>query len=192
MGPGAQFAWQHDAVQVSDEVLTVFDNGTNGPLKTESQARGLELAVDESRRTATVRHAYTTADRLLPGAMGSVQILPSGNVVVGWGVDSLTSEFTADGALLFGASLPEGMYSYRGLRLPWTAAPHHAPADRRGDETRRAEQPSSTQAGTAPPTSPAGRSTPDPNSTTCARWESPGATGSRRSYRSSTSRGSPP
>lgn len=128
MGPGAQFAWQHDAVQVSDQVLTVFDNGTNGPLKTEPQARGLELAVDESRRTATVRHAYTTADRLLPGAMGSVQILPSGNVVVGWGVESLTSEFTAGGALLYGASLPEGMYSYRGLRLPWTAAPHHAPA----------------------------------------------------------------
>jgi hypothetical protein len=48
--------------------------------------------------------------------------------MVGWGVDSLTSEFTADGTLLFGASLPQGMYSYRGLRLPWTAAPHHAPA----------------------------------------------------------------
>ena len=128
MGPGAQFAWQHDAVRVSDQVLTVFDNGTNGPIKTEPQARGLELAVDESRRTATVRHAYTTPDRLLPGAMGSVQILPSGHVVVGWGVESLTSEFTADGTLLFGASLPEGMYSYRGLRLPWTAAPHHAPA----------------------------------------------------------------
>jgi Arylsulfotransferase (ASST) len=128
MGPGAQFAWQHDAVQVSDTRLTVFDNGTNGPLKTEPQARGLELVVDESRRTATFRRAYTTADRLLPGAMGSVQILPSGNVMVGWGVDSLTSEFTADGALLYGASLPQGMYSYRGLRLPWTAAPHHAPA----------------------------------------------------------------
>jgi hypothetical protein len=128
MGPGAQFSWQHDAVLVSDEVLTVFDNGTNGPLKTEEQARGLELAIDQSRRTATVRHAYTTADRLLPGAMGSVQILPSGNVMVGWGVDSLTSEFTAGGALLYGASLPEGMYSYRGLRLPWAAAPHHAPA----------------------------------------------------------------
>jgi Arylsulfotransferase (ASST) len=128
MGSGAQFFWQHDAVHVSDQVLTVFDNGTNGPIKSEPQARGLELAIDESRRTASVRRAYTTADRLLPGAMGSVQILPSGNVMVGWGVDSLTSEFTADGTLLYGASLPEGMYSYRGLRLPWTATPHHAPA----------------------------------------------------------------
>jgi Arylsulfotransferase (ASST) len=128
MGPGAQFFWQHDAVQVSDQVVTVFDNGTNGPIHTEQQGRGLELAVDESRRTASVRHAYTTAERLLPGAMGSVQILRSGHVVVGWGVKSLTTEFTADGTVLSAAALPDGIYSYRGLRLPWTATPHHAPA----------------------------------------------------------------
>lgn len=128
MGPGAQFAWQHDGVQVTDGVLTVFDNGTNGPIHTESQGRGLELAVDESRRTVTVAHAYTTAEKLLPGAMGSVQILPSGRVVVGWGVDSVTTEFTRGGEPLLAASLPEGMYSYRGLRLAWNATPHHAPA----------------------------------------------------------------
>jgi hypothetical protein len=128
IGPDAQFFWQHDALQVSDQVLTVFDNATNGPIDSEKQARGLVLSVDESRRTVAVRQPYTTAQKLLPGAMGSVQILPSGHVVVGWGVESLTSEFTADGSLLYGAALPEGMYSYRGLRLPWTAAPHHAPA----------------------------------------------------------------
>ncbi len=43
MGPGAQFAWQHDDSLVSDRVLTVFDNGTNGPIKSERQARGLVL-----------------------------------------------------------------------------------------------------------------------------------------------------
>jgi Arylsulfotransferase (ASST) len=136
MGPGAQFYWQHDAVQVSDAVLTVFDNATNGPIDSEKQARGLVLAVDQSRRTVSVRHAYTTAQKLLPGAMGSVQILPSGRVVVGWGVQSLTSEFTADGTALFGASLPAGMYSYRGLRLDWTATPHHAPAVAAGSDAK--------------------------------------------------------
>ena len=50
MGSGAQFAWQHDARQVSDSLLTVFDNGTNGPTKTESQSRGLVLNVDETHR----------------------------------------------------------------------------------------------------------------------------------------------
>ncbi|HUA50091.1 MAG TPA: arylsulfotransferase family protein [Solirubrobacteraceae bacterium] len=128
MGPGAQFAWQHDASQFSKRLLTVFDNGTNGPIKSEQQARGLVLEVDERHRKVTVRHAYTTTQRFLPGAMGSVQILPSGRVVVGWGVASYTSEFAADGELLFEDALPAGMYSYRGMRFPWRGTPHHQPA----------------------------------------------------------------
>jgi len=128
MGPGAQFAWQHDASQVSDRVLTVFDNGTNGPIKSEKQGRGLVLDVDEARRTVNLRHAYTTSQQLLPGAMGSVQILPSGQVMVGWGVQSHTSEFSAGGELLVDAALPAGIYSYRGLWLPWGGTPHHKPA----------------------------------------------------------------
>jgi len=128
MGPGAQFAWQHDASQFSDRLLTVFDNGTNGPIKSEQQARGLVLEVDEARGQVTVRHAYTTSQSFLPGAMGSVQILPSGRVVVGWGVASYTSEFTAGGELLFEVALPTGVYSYRGMRFPWRGVPHHQPA----------------------------------------------------------------
>jgi hypothetical protein len=128
MGPAAQFAWQHDAAQFSERVFTVFDNETNGPIDTAHQARGLVLDVDESRRTVAVRHAYTSAQHLLPGAMGSVQILPSGRVMVGWGVTSYTSEFAADGELLGNAALPAGMYSYRSLWLPWGGVPHHRPA----------------------------------------------------------------
>lgn len=127
MGMGAQFAWQHDA-QLSGEVLTLFDNGTNGPVQTEPQSRGLALEVDESRRTVTVRRAYTSPQHPLAGAMGSVQILPSGRVSVGWGVASYTSEFTADGTPLFDVSLPEGMYSYRGLWFDWAGTPSERPA----------------------------------------------------------------
>jgi Arylsulfotransferase (ASST) len=127
MGPSTQFAWQHDA-QLSGRVLTLFDNGTNGPIATERQSRGLVLEVAESRRRVTVRGAYTSPQRPLAGAMGSVQILPSGRVFVGWGVASFTSGFAADGALLFDISLPEGIYSYRGLWLGWGGTPHHPPA----------------------------------------------------------------
>jgi len=128
MGPGAQFAWQHDAAQFSERILTVFDNETNGPIDTAHQGRGLVLNVDGPSRTVTVRHAYTTAQHLLAGAMGSVQILPSGRVMVGWGVESRTTEFAADGELLVDATLPAGMYSYRSLWLPWGGIPHHRPA----------------------------------------------------------------
>ncbi len=128
MGPGAQFAWQHDARHPADGVVTLFDNGTNGPIRTESQSRGLALDVDESRRKVTVREQYLSPQHLRAGAMGSVQVLSSGRVLVGWGVMSTTIEFTADGKPLSGFALPGGMYSYRGLLRPWSAVPHHRPA----------------------------------------------------------------
>jgi hypothetical protein len=128
MGPGAQFAWQHDARQLSEGVLTVFDNGTDGPIETERQSRGLVLEVDEPRKRVTLHNAYTSPERLLAGAMGSVQMLSADRVLVGWGVASYTSEFAADGALLLDYALPHGMYSYRGLWLFWSGTPHHRPA----------------------------------------------------------------
>jgi hypothetical protein len=85
------------------------------------------LAVDESRRTVTLGQAYVSSHRLVAGAMGSVQILASGRVMVGWGVASYTSKFTAAGELLSEFALPAGMYSYRGLWLPWEGVPHRRP-----------------------------------------------------------------
>jgi len=128
MGPGAQFAWQHDARQHSDNVVTVFDNGSNGPLTTEKESRGLVLEVDETRRSVTLRNAYTSPDRLLAGAMGSVQIGSQDRVLVGFGVASHVTEFASDGTALLDVALPAGMYSYRGLRLRWNGNPHHRPA----------------------------------------------------------------
>jgi hypothetical protein len=128
MGSGTQFVWQHDARQLSERELTVFDNGSDGPIKSERQSRGLVLTIDESRRRVTLRNAYPNPQRLLSGAMGSVQILSSGRVLVGWGVVSHVSEFAADGALLFDVALPANTYSYRGLSFPWRATPHHRPA----------------------------------------------------------------
>jgi hypothetical protein len=127
MGPGTAFAWQHDGRQVTDGLFTLFDNGTNGPIRTEHQSRGVALEVDESRRKVTLGQAYVSTHRLVAGAMGSVQILASGRVMVGWGVASYTSKFTAAGELLSEFALPAGMYSYRGLWLPWEGVPHHRP-----------------------------------------------------------------
>lgn len=127
MGPDATFAWQHDARQLSDSVLTLFDNETNGRVKTAPKSRGLILDIDESHRKVSVRKAYISPHGGLAGAMGSVQILPSGNIVVGWGVDSWSSMFAADGTLLSEFALPDGMYSFQSLWLPWTGVPHHRP-----------------------------------------------------------------
>jgi hypothetical protein len=127
MGQGAQFTWQHDARQVSDQLLTVFDNGSDGYTNTEHQSRGLLLDVDESRRTVAVRRAFT-GPKELATSMGSVQLLPAGQVVVGWGTASQTTAFQSNGGPLFDLALPKGMFSYRGLWLPWKSTPKHPPA----------------------------------------------------------------
>jgi hypothetical protein len=57
--------------------------------------------------------------------------------MVGWGVGSYTSKFTAAGTLLSEYALPTGMYSYRGLLFPWSSVPHHRPKV----AARRAKQP---------------------------------------------------
>lgn len=127
MGGGTQFTWQHDAREVSAGLFTVFDNGSDGYTNTESQSRGLVLDVDETRRVVSLRHAYTSPKQLAT-SMGSVQILPSGRVIVGWGTASHTTEFDSDGTALFDVGLPAGLYSYRGVWSPWASSPHHRPA----------------------------------------------------------------
>ncbi len=129
IGPGANFAWQHDARRQPDGTITLFDDGTNGAnAPTEVRSRGLVLDVDESARTVTLRTAYSHAGTLLAKSQGSMQPLPNGNVFVGWGDQPLFTEFTPDGATVFDARLPDASTSYRALRFPWHGLPAELPA----------------------------------------------------------------
>ena len=61
--------------------------------------------------------------------MGSMQLLPNGNVFVGWGSNAEISEFDSNANLLFHALLhPDNeLVMYRGFKYPWTATPHWPP-----------------------------------------------------------------
>ncbi len=119
----AAFAWQHDVRRHPDGTITLFDNhlysGTNG------ESRGLRFTLDESADIATVEQVFTY-DGHLGTAMGSVQVLPNGNVLVGWGTDPAATEFTYAGAAIYEATL--GGISYRASRHPWVAHPATVPA----------------------------------------------------------------
>ena len=125
MGSGSAFAWQHDARRQPDGTLTIFDNGATPAV--ERLSRGLILDVDEQAMTATLLRQYTHP-KVLAGSQGSVQLLPNGNVFVGWGEVPRVSEFHHSGRLLFDAILGEEYESYRAFRLPWTGLPAEAPA----------------------------------------------------------------
>src|SRR4029453_11621886 len=59
--------------------------------------------------------------------MGNAQLLPNGNVVVGWGGLPYITEFHRDGGVRFDARVPRGGMNYRAFRLPWSGRPHKAP-----------------------------------------------------------------
>ena len=128
MGNGSQYAWQHHARVVDPTTISVFDNGAAGGTSSHSQSRGLLVTIDEAARTVQLRASYQHPDRLLANAMGSVDKLPNGNVLVGWGEEPCATEFAADGTRLSDAVFPVGQKSYRALRLQWKGTPLDAPA----------------------------------------------------------------
>jgi hypothetical protein len=119
MGPGAQFAWQHDARDVGGGRMTIFDDGFDGRVKTHKRSRGLVLNVDQRSRRVTVRDAYTSPAGLLTSGMGNAQLLPNGHMIVGFGDDPYTTEFAPDGRVVANLRMPVGQHSYRGFRLDW-------------------------------------------------------------------------
>ena len=55
LGKGAAFSWQHDAKQQTPTTITVFDNGSDGPINTETRSRGIVLAAPARRSSAATR-----------------------------------------------------------------------------------------------------------------------------------------
>jgi hypothetical protein len=125
MGYGTRTDWQHDARRLTDGTITIFDNGG---VEKDAQSRGIVVEVDEDDMSATLVGEYTHPDKILAATQGNVQVLPNGNVFVGWGSEPSFSEFTRDGRLIFDASFPSQVESYRAFRFPWKGQPEDRPA----------------------------------------------------------------
>jgi hypothetical protein len=121
LASNAVFRWQHDARRQPDGSITLFDNG-------DDVSRAVVLNIDEAARRASLRRAYTHPSELYSDSQGNVQVLPNGNVLVGWGAQPYVSEFTAGGDLIFDGRLDAGYISYRAYRAPWSAAVTDVPA----------------------------------------------------------------
>jgi hypothetical protein len=126
LGSGAAFSWQHHARHLPGGIISLFDNGS-GPVRTEPQSRAIFLGVDEARRTVELVRELRHVPRLRGGSMGSVEVLPDGDVVVGWGAQHYTSKFTRHGSHVAEASLPSGLLSYRVVEQAWRAIPQERP-----------------------------------------------------------------
>jgi hypothetical protein len=135
MGPGTWMRYQHDARRQSDGTITVFDNGG---VQKDDKSYGLVLDPDENEMVVTLVREYANPDGRVAAVMGNVQALPNGGAFIGWGSDPLFSEFSSAGTLLFSASLPPKVNSYRAFRFPWSGQPDDDPdvtaEPGRGDE----------------------------------------------------------
>jgi hypothetical protein len=126
--PGyATFVGQHDFKRASNGDYTLFDNhNIIAPPKWVS--RGMVFSIDADSHTARLLHAFPHPKGAGTTTQGSVQVLPSGNYVVGWGggIPEI-SEFSPGGRLLFDATLVAKVQSYRVYRFPWSGRPNRPP-----------------------------------------------------------------
>lgn len=125
LGPGARFAWQHDAQRHADGAITLFDNSAAPP--TRKRSRAIALALDGGARTATLVSARAHPRRLLAATQGNLQTLPNGNAMVGWGSQRYFTEYAPDGRVVWDAHLAVGYDTYRAYRAAWTGRPHTQP-----------------------------------------------------------------
>lgn len=116
------FAGQHSARMLPGGRIALYDNAT--PFDPWSlgvgDSRAVEYHLDTDGWTATRVQDWVLTGSRYTDAAGSVQRLPSGHTLVGWGSQSAAparwpalTEYDAAGRVAYEAQLPEGLWSYR-------------------------------------------------------------------------------
>lgn len=127
LGKGTATAFQHDAEELSNGNISVFDNG--GSPRVHPQSRAIVLALDPTNRTDTLVSEYNHPSKpLTADSQGNVEALENGNMFVGWGAEPYFSEYNPAGQLVFDVKMAGNTQSYRGYRFQWTGTPTGSPA----------------------------------------------------------------
>jgi hypothetical protein len=125
LGKGMNFAYQHDFRRHPDGTYSILDNGAaGGPLKTVSKVtKGQIFRINEKTKTTRLIQNYIHPTRFLAPSQGNTQVLPNGNVFVGWGPRKNCTEFAPDGETLYDIEYSAVAVTYRCYRDPWTGSP---------------------------------------------------------------------
>lgn len=128
MAPGGQFFLrQHDIRRMPNSNVTVYDNRANA---TPYYSRAVEYKLDEAAKKVEQVWEYRNTPDVYAPWIGNAQRLPSGNTVIGWGIESpAATEVRPDATKVFefsAVSSNEG--SYRVFRFPWVGQPRWPPS----------------------------------------------------------------
>ncbi|OGE51954.1 hypothetical protein PENARI_c011G02802 [Penicillium arizonense] len=140
-GHATDFNGQHHARFLEDwedrktATISLFDNGSGGRAQTHPTS-GKIVKIDVEKWTAQLKQQYSNPHHRVNSVnRGSTQVLPSGNVLLGYGSAAAWSEFSADGDLLcdvhFGpqSRFSQGdVVSYRVFKRQWLGSPREGPS----------------------------------------------------------------
>ncbi|KAJ5677630.1 uncharacterized protein N7477_003263 [Penicillium maclennaniae] len=121
------FSSQHDArfreENQTHTIMSLFDNASDGCRNTSFTSAGM---INEYFHL--LERFEAPGKGLLSTSQGNTQILPTGNVFIGWGENPSVSEHTADGSVVYFASLKDyHAMNYRAFKWTWTATPSISP-----------------------------------------------------------------
>lgn len=132
------FSSQHDARFVSDNathtVISLFDNGSNGFNQTQDWSTGQIISLDHLSKVATcllnLEGPFTDGHTHMSKSQGNFQILPNGNMLMGWGNDAFWTEYDSDGEVVFYGMLGlSNVMNYRAFKFDnWVGLPLTKPA----------------------------------------------------------------
>jgi hypothetical protein len=134
----AIFRWQHDARLLSgpgpEKRVTLFNDNCcqviarGGLAPPDGPADGIVFQLNLRSHTATLEAQYGHTPTLHPVYLGSMQLLPGGNALVGWGSSPYFTEYGSSGRRLLDAAWPGKDESYRALYTDsWVGTPYYPP-----------------------------------------------------------------
>lgn len=139
-GSAIDFAWQHHVSVQGKNQLSIFDNAKWKKWYTElydhgEVSRGMLVSLDTENMTVELTQEYINPSMRGSPQQGSMQVLDSGNVLLGWGYYAAYTEFAPDGKLLCDTHIipsiafPYGFaHSYRAFRAKhWVGRPNTQP-----------------------------------------------------------------
>ncbi|MBP6671967.1 MAG: aryl-sulfate sulfotransferase [Bacteroidetes bacterium] len=126
----AYFTFPHSMKRLPNGNIILFDNGN---LHVPMVSRAVEYTIDQVNKTATQVWQYHHSPEVYAPTRGSVQRLPNGNTVIGWGSASfvgvgktMITELSPQDSILFEMESLDKMPSYRALKFVWNS--HVRPA----------------------------------------------------------------
>ncbi|KAI4730149.1 hypothetical protein E4T49_02129 [Aureobasidium sp. EXF-10728] len=140
-GSATDFAWQHHVSVQANNQLSIFNNANYKKWHEEllgsgsEISRGLLVHLDTENMTAgLVREFMNPGSRGTP-QQGSMQVLDSGNVLLGWGYHAGYTEYAPDGQVLCDTHINPAMlfsfgfvHAYRAFRArTWIGRPNTQP-----------------------------------------------------------------